>query len=224
MKRLNLDTWPRREHFHFFRGFAEPFFGLTVRVDCTEAIRDCRASGDSFFLRYLHDCLAAVNAVEAFRYRVEEDAVVVHDTIHASATIGREDGSFGFSYIPFTEDFTAFTVGARAEIARVRGRSGLEVGVAGADVIHFSALPWLDFTSLSHARSFDRPDSCPKISVGKVSERAGRLEMPVSIHVHHALMDGREVGQFVDCYRERLLTSGPDAPGTGTESSTGPER
>jgi chloramphenicol O-acetyltransferase type A len=30
-------------------------------------------------------------------------------------------------------------------------------------VIHFSAIPWLDFTSLSHARSYTFPDSCPKI-------------------------------------------------------------
>jgi chloramphenicol O-acetyltransferase type A len=35
--------------------------------------------------------------------------------------------------------------------------------------IHFSAIPWLNFTSLSHARSYTFPDSSPKISFGKMT-------------------------------------------------------
>jgi chloramphenicol O-acetyltransferase type A len=34
--------------------------------------------------------------------------------------------------------------------------------------IHFSAIPWLNFTSLSHARSYTFPDSSP-ISFGKMT-------------------------------------------------------
>jgi chloramphenicol O-acetyltransferase type A len=201
---LNVSTWPRREHFHFFRAFTEPFFGLTVRLDCTEAFRECKATGASFFLRYLHDCLSAVNATAAFRYRVEGDRVRVYDRIHASATIPRDDGTFDFSCIPFDPDPEVFRAGARREIDRIQRTSGLNVGVAGADVIHFSAAPWLDFTQNSHARNHNFPDSCPKITVGKVTERDGRLGMPVSIHCHHGLMDGREVGAFVDRFQAGL--------------------
>ncbi|CAH0999740.1 Chloramphenicol acetyltransferase 3 [Neolewinella maritima] len=197
MPYLNLDTWPRRAHFDFFRSFDEPFFGLTVRVDATAAYHHCKAGGHSFFLYYLHRCLQAVNAVEAFRYRIEGERVRIHDQIHASATIERADGTFDFSYIPYVADFTDFVKGAKLEIDRIQSTTGLNVGVAGADVIHFSAVPWLDFTSLSHARNLTLPDSAPKISIGKLTERDGRLGMPVSIHGHHALMDGREVGAFV---------------------------
>ena len=28
--------------------------------------------------------------------------------------------------------------------------------------------------------------------------------MPVSIHVHHALVDGLHVGQYIDCFQELL--------------------
>ncbi|PPK85799.1 chloramphenicol O-acetyltransferase type A [Neolewinella xylanilytica] len=204
MRFLDLPTWNRREHFAFFRQFEEPFFGLTVRVDCTEAYARSKQTGHSFFQWYLHKVLVSVNEVEAFRYRIRDDRVVIHDRIHASATINREDGTFDFSYIPFVPEFTDFAVGARREIDRIRTTSGLNVGVAGDDVIHFSAAPWLDFTALSHARQYRHPDSCPKISVGKVTERDGRLGMPVSIHAHHALMDGREVGAFVLRLEEQL--------------------
>ena len=206
---LDLSTWPRRAHFDFFRQFDEPFFGLTVRVDATEAYQYCKASGQSFFLSYLHKCLLAVNGVEAFRYRVEGGRVRVYDLIHASATIPRADGTFDFSYIPFAEDFSTFARGAEAEIDRIQSTTGLNVGVAGPDVIHFSAAPWLDFTDMSHARNLKFPDSAPKISVGKLTERDGRLGMPVSIHAHHGLMDGREVAEFVRLFEAELTSRVP---------------
>ncbi|MDN3724202.1 CatA-like O-acetyltransferase [Aequorivita sp. SDUM287046] len=70
--------------------------------------------------------------------------------------------------------------------------------------IHFSAIPWIDFTSISHARSFSHPDSCPKISFGKMTETNGRKSMPISIHGHHALMDGYHVGQFIDQFQKLM--------------------
>lgn len=204
MQVLDLATWPRRQHFDFFRRFDEPFFGVTVRVDCTAAAARCRDLGDSFFLFYLHKCLVAVNAVEEFRYRIDGERVVVYDRVGASATIGRSDGTFDFSNIPFLEDFSEFVKGAQEEIARIQFTTGLDTTMTMPDVIHFSAAPWLDFTSLSHARGFGSADSCPKISVGKVTEREGRMSMPVSIHGHHGLMDGLHVGKFVEAFQGAL--------------------
>ncbi|HAI84531.1 MAG TPA: chloramphenicol acetyltransferase, partial [Chitinophagaceae bacterium] len=57
-----------------------------------------------------------------------------------------------------------------------------------------------DFTSLSHARSFSFADSCPKISFGKMTVNQDKRTMPVSVHVHHALMDGYHVAQFIDLF------------------------
>ncbi|WP_116107841.1 chloramphenicol acetyltransferase [Lewinella sp. IMCC34191] len=202
---LDIDRWNRRNHFAFFRQFEEPFFGLTVRVDCTDAYARARERGQSFFLTYLHAVMCAVNEVEAFRYRIRGEQVVIHDSIHASATINRDDGTFDFSLIPFEPDFEAFTLGARREIDRIAATTGLNPGVAGDDVIHFSAVPWLDFSSLSHARQYRHPDSCPKISVGKMTRREGRMGMPVSVHGHHALMDGREVGAFFECLERYMV-------------------
>ncbi|MGB3798406.1 MAG: chloramphenicol acetyltransferase [Lewinella sp.] len=196
MTLLDLEGWNRREHYAFFREFEEPFFGITTRVDCTAAYEQSRERGQSFFLTYLHAVMKAVNEVEAFRYRIRGEQVVIHDSVHASATINRPDGTFDFSRIPFRTDFVEFAQGAQREIDRIAATSGLNVGVAGDDVIHFSAVPWVDFTALSHARQFRHPDSCPKISVGKMTRRDGSLQMPVSVHGHHALLDGREVGDF----------------------------
>jgi chloramphenicol O-acetyltransferase type A len=86
----------------------------------------------------------------------------------------------------------------------VQNASGLEPALSGENFIHYSSIPWLRFTSLSHARSFRHRDSIPKISFGKMVEHDGRRLFPMSVHAHHGLMDGYQVGQYVDLFQALL--------------------
>lgn len=203
-KPLDLNKWSRKEHFKFFKQFEEPFFGVTVDISCTTAYKKCKETNISFFLYYLHKALIAANRVEPFRYRIENDKVYTYDKVHASPTINRPDGTFGFAYIDYYQDFKKFKTQAKKEIDHVQNTQGLEPAVSGENVIHFSSLPWIDFTSISHARSFSHADSCPKISFGKMTEENDIKTMPVSVHVHHALMDGYHVGQFIDKFQKQM--------------------
>jgi chloramphenicol O-acetyltransferase type A len=108
--------------------------------------------------------------------------------------------------MPYSQDITTFVADAQKEIERVRNTPGLFTRTFDSDnLIHFSALPWVNFTSLSHARSYTFPDSCPKISVGKMMiEEDGKRTMPVSVHVHHGLMDGYHVGLFFDALQKAM--------------------
>lgn len=203
--KLNLSTWPRKEHFGFFSKFEEPFFGLVATIDCTKGYASAKANNISFFIYYLHKVVAAVNSVEEFRYRISGNEVFVYDRVDASATLTRDDNTFGFSLMEYNPDIEVFSANAKAEIERVRNTPGLFTREFDNDnIIHFSAIPWVDFTSLSHARSFTFPDSCPKISVGKMTEKNGVKTMPVSVHVHHGLMDGYHVGLFFDALQKAM--------------------
>lgn len=194
MKQLfDLENWPRKDHFHFFNQFEEPFFGVCVSIDCTIAYQKSKAEGLSFFLYYLHQCLAAANAIQPFRLRIENRQVYLYDQVNASAVINRDDQTFGFSYIDYHPQFSEFQQIGKKEIERIKNSTGLVPAGSGDNVLHISAMPWLDFTSLSHARSFSFNDSCPKISFGMMTIKDNIRTMPVSIHVNHALMDGYHV-------------------------------
>jgi chloramphenicol O-acetyltransferase type A len=95
---------------------------------------------------------------------------------------------------------------ASIELDRVRQRDDIERYLE-ANVIRYSVLPWFDFTSISHARDYSHEDTAPRITFGKITEADGRSTMPVSIHVHHALVDGLHVAQFVEKFQQSL-----DAP------------
>jgi chloramphenicol O-acetyltransferase type A len=203
---IDLTTWNRREHFEFFSRFEEPFFGLVANIDCTPALAEAKRLGVPFFLYYLYHAVQALNAVENLRYRIEDGHVYIYDHIHASATIGRPDHTFSFSFIEQQDELAEFVRGAQAEIAAVQTSTGLRLSPATArvDVIHFSALPWVRFTGLTHARSFTHPDSAPKISVGQTFQEGAATLMPVSVNVHHGLADGYHVGLFLAEFQRRL--------------------
>lgn len=203
---LDLENWNRKEHFEHFSKMEEPFFGVTVEIDCTKAYQTAKNLKTSFFIFYLHKTLVAVNSIENFKYRISEGKIYINDCIDVSATIGREDGTFGFSFIEYNADFKIFESNALTEIERIQKTSGLFTRPFDYDnLIHFSAIPWLNFTSLSHARSYSYPDSCPKISFGKMmASKTGKKTMAMSVHVHHGLMDGLHVGQFVDLFQELM--------------------
>jgi chloramphenicol O-acetyltransferase type A len=203
-QKLDIGHWVRKDHYHFFKQFEEPFFGVCINIDCTNAYSIARKSGISFFLYYLYQSLKAANAIEPFKYRIINDEVFVFDTVHASPTINRPDGTFGFSYIDYHPSFEAFIIAAKKEMDWVQNSKGLVPAVSGENVIHYSSIPWIHFTALSHARSFSFKDSSPKISFGKMTEENGKRTMPVSIHVHHALMDGFHVGQFIDLFQQLM--------------------
>lgn len=203
---LDLENWNRKEHFAHFCKMEEPFFGVTVEIDCTQAYQTAKELKTSFFIYYLHKTLVAVNAIENFKYRIAEGKIYINNQIDASATIGREDGTFGFSLIEYNPDFKIFEQTALAEIERIQNTTGLFTRSFDDDnLIHFSAIPWLNFTSLSHARSYTFPDSCPKISFGKmIASETGKKTIAMSVHVHHGLMDGLHVGQFVDYFQNLM--------------------
>ncbi|RFZ84333.1 chloramphenicol acetyltransferase [Mucilaginibacter terrenus] len=204
-KKIDLDNWSRKEHFEFFNKFEEPYYSVVVNVDVTKAYSNAKEQGLSFFLYYLHCALSAVNQVESFKYRVEGTELFLYDKINVSPTVDRADGSFGFGFIEFEPELKSFVQTASATLERLRAATGLfSPNSDRQDVIHFSALPWLNFTGLTHARSFTWRDSVPKVSVGKVTEDNGRKLMPVSVTVHHGLTDGRHVGEFVELFQQWL--------------------
>jgi chloramphenicol O-acetyltransferase type A len=201
--RIDLETWDRRALFRFFSTFSEPYHGVCLRVDCTESFLYAKDHAQSVFLTLVHRSLVAVNQVENLKTRILDGEVWRYDQINGGSAVGRPNGTIGFGHYPFQTSLQQFVRTASAEVERVKGRDDLERH-ATPDLIRYSVLPWLDFTSVSHARDFSKVDSAPYITFGKITEASGRRTMPVSIHVHHALADGLHVAQFVELFQNHL--------------------
>lgn len=203
MKVIDINTWNRKLHYKHFIALKDPYFSVVIPFDVTRAYAFSKANNISFFGKYLHDCMKGINDVENFKYRIENDKVVVHNVIHASATIERTDNTFGFSFIEFNEDWNVFIKNIEAEKERINNTLELYPPKNGSNCIHCSALPWLQFSGHKEPVS-GVLDSVPKIAFSKVDKTKRKLIMNVSISVNHALVDGYHVGLFVEKFQEYL--------------------
>ncbi|PKN96561.1 MAG: chloramphenicol acetyltransferase [Chloroflexi bacterium HGW-Chloroflexi-5] len=202
--KIDLAGWKRREHFEHFCRLDNPFWSLVVDVDCTSAAAAARSSGWSFFLLYLHASLQAANRVPEFGWRIIGDEVRCYGPLHASATIMRDDETFGCCFIEYRSDFMEFAANAQRQIELVKARDGMCLeNDLRHDQVYFSSLPWLKFSALTFACNL-KTDSVPKIIFGQASLKDGKKLMPVALQVHHALIDGRQVARFFDLFQQAL--------------------
>ena len=112
-KIIDIATWNRREHYEHFSAFDDPFFGVTVNVDCTRAYQEAKDKGVSFSLLVLHRIVTAAAAVEEFRYRIEGNRVVCYDSLLPEATVGRADHTFSFAALNTIRTNSSLFVGQK---------------------------------------------------------------------------------------------------------------
>ena len=206
MKIIDIETWNRKEHFEFFSKMTSPYFGITTEVDCTKAYINAKENGHSFFAHYLHKSMIAANSVEELRLRIIDRQVVLFERINAGATVGRADGTFGFIFVNFSDDFETFNKELQNEIQTVLNSTGLRLNNDDIkkDLIRHSTIPWTSFTGLLHPTNFDRTESVPKITFGKFSIREGKKYLPVSIEAHHGLVDGFHLAKYLSEFQRQL--------------------
>ena len=202
---IDISTWSRRGNFEFFRDFVNPNLGVTVRVDVRHAYDAAKTNGVSFFLSYFYAILGAVNEIQEFHYRFDQEGnVVYYDRIDGLAPIRVEEkDNFAEMVFPFAEDFDTFCQTARQVIALAASTDPYEQAEAMTDynVILVSALPKLNFTSFCNTQRNLRGNDYPLCVIGKMGDDK---TMPVSITVHHGFADGEHISRFFKLVQEKL--------------------
>ena len=202
---LDLDTWPRRAVFEFYRNFDKPYFNICTRLDVSNLVNEMKHHPSaSMFLTYHYFALRAANEIEQFRYRLRDGRVLVHDVINGGTTLMLPNETFTLVYFDYAKTFAEFIGPAQRAVEETRNAGGFHPRHEDDARIHCTTLPWISFTSFSHARNWRREDSVPKISFGKFTKENDRTLMPFSVEVHHALVDGLHVGRYVTRIEEML--------------------
>ena len=202
---LDVANWSRRELFEFFIGYSNPYFNVCTSVDVTKLIALVRGRpGVKISLAIHYFALRIANEIEPFRYRLKDEKVFVYDVINGGTTVLLPNESFAYAYFDYEHDFEAFITGMGEAIDEIRTGSGKLKPTMRDDVIYHTTLPWISFTSFAHARTRGRGDSVPRIVFGKFARENERMMMPISLEVHHALMDGLHVGRYLSRLEEAL--------------------
>jgi len=203
---LDIANWSRRQTFEFFVNYTHPYFNVCAAVDITGLKKFVDERGVKISLAVHYFAMRIANEIEPFRYRLKDDKVFVYDVVDGGTTVLLPNETFSLAYFEYHKDFERFVTEMGKAVEEVRTGTGELKPTMRDDVIYHTTLPWISFTSFAHARNKGRGDSIPRIVFGKFTTEHGRLMMPISVEVHHALMDGLHVGKYLTRIEESLAT------------------
>lgn len=204
-KYLDIDSWKRKNQFYFFKNYDNPFYNICTDVEVTNFYRFIKSNKLSFFLSNLFLSIKAANNLEEFRYRIKGNSVIIFDKINPSSTILNDDNTFKFCRFKYYENFNEYLTKAENTLKdALQTKNILNPEADKINVIHYSTIPWIRFNSISHARKYGTDDSIPKIVFGKYYKNNFKMMLPVSIEVHHSLIDGYHVAEYLKLYQSYL--------------------
>ena len=212
---IDMNTWPRREHFHYFAHMAPTGYSLTAEVDVTRLRAALKRRELRFYPAYLWLVTHSLNAQEAFRLAEKEGVLGVYDTLTPLyAVFHRDDKTFSMQWTAFDEDFAAFYRGWIRDQERYGENHGFLArrdALPPENAYTVSCMPWVSFRHFA-VHSYDsKAYYFPSVEAGRFEEWDGRTILPLSITCHHAATDGWHVKGFLeqlqreaDGFEERL--------------------
>jgi len=203
MKYIDVEKWNRKAAYEFFKNYESPFFNITAQLDVTELYRFCKANNLSFSLANLFYSLQSANEIREFRIRLLNDKVVEFDKIHATQTILNDDETFSFCYFENKKNVFDFNEDGKASIEKYRKLKSFDVENDRMDLLYYSVIPWVSFTSFKNAMKLDDRQTIPRMVFGRMFDDGDRKKLPHSVEIHHAIADGFHVGKYFMSLQEK---------------------
>ena len=213
-RKINMETWPRREHFQYYRNTVVCGYSLTARVDVTEALDFARRAEKRFYGCLLYAAARSVNEMDEMRMMVTpEGEPGIWDVVHPNFTVFHEgDKTFTDLWTEYVPDFPSFYQGFAQVLEEYGDCHGIK-GRPGQPGNFFcaSCVPWLDYTGYA-THSAGAPALFPILTFGRFTSENGRYTLPVTLTISHAAADGYHASQLFQKLEEnfRIFREMPD--------------
>lgn len=192
---LDMETYPRKEHFAYFTSLSYPYVGVTVQVDISGFPEKVKAKGYPFFLTLCYFVSKAANGVPQFRQRIEGSQIVEYDRCKTSHTVALEDGTYCYCTLEDTLPLEEYIPDAIAKQEAAKKKRSVADEDDAAELFFISTLPCLSYSSLIQPVPIPA-DSNPRITWGRYFEQEGKTLLPLTVLCHHGLVDGLHIAQF----------------------------
>ena len=191
-KLIDLERWPRREHFQYYREKLKCGYSLTGRVDVTALIKYAREKELKKFPCFMYVICRSVNELDEMKMMVTPEGMPgIWEEVHPNFTVFHpEDETFTDLWMEYYPSLPEFYHSFQETIARFGNCRGIK-GRPGQPPNFFcvSCVPWMDYTGYA-SHSVGEPALFPIVTFGKYTLSEGRYTMPVTVTISHAAADG----------------------------------
>lgn len=212
-KIIDKNTYYRKDVFRRFSEDCKCSVSMTARIDVTELADYSKNTNSKFYINFLYIFSKVLNSREDYRmdYWYKTDELICYDVIHPTHYVFHEDTETCTPvYTEYCEDYETFYHNAMNDVekAKLTRDYGLDDN-NHPNWFDASYIPWLSYDSLN----LELPDGylyfAPIVHWGRYREENGRLMMPVTVRLNHAIADGylvakvfhllqKEIAQFVN--------------------------
>lgn len=194
--KIDIATWDRKDLFELYTGKLKIRMELTADIDVTNLLQYAKKKGLRFYPTMIWAVSKIINSREEFRYGYNEAGeLILWDQVSPSYTdFNPETENFVKFITEYTDDLAEFHARAVADCAKHKNERGfLPQPPNNFDI---SCLPWVRYRNLSLQIESEEKSLFPIVIWGKYQEENGRVMMPVTTIVHHAVSDGFHLSRF----------------------------
>ena len=193
-KVIDINDYYRKGVFRHFTEDCKCSVSMTARVDVTDLVKRSKETNTKFYINFLYLLSKTLNSRDDYRmqYLWQSNELICYDVINPTQYVFHEDTETCTPvYTNYSPDYSEFYKNAVADVeAAKQTREYLLDAENHPNWFDASYVSWLSYDSLN----VELPDGyiylLPIINWGKYREENGRLMMPLTVRLNHAIADG----------------------------------
>ncbi len=208
---IDREKYYRKGVYRHFTEDCKCSTSMTAVIDVTELAASSKETGTKFYINFLYILSRVLNSRDDYRmqYLWQTDELVCYDVINPIQYVFHEDTETCTPvYTKYYEDYGEFYTHALADLEAAKSTRDYMLDAANhPNWFDASYISWLSYDSLN----IELPDGylyfLPIVNWGRYREENGRLKMPVTVRLNHAVADGylvanvyrlleKEMGEF----------------------------
>ncbi|MGN5762721.1 CatA-like O-acetyltransferase, family 1 [Acinetobacter calcoaceticus] len=198
-KVIDKENWHRKDHFDFYNKFDNSCFNLCVPIKAQKLYEFAKDNNESFFQLTLFAILQAANSVPQMKQRLLGADIIEYSTINVMTPIMTTREAFRQVMCNFEPNFSIFSDQLSQKIIDVKDSKAGPMIVQGENFFCASCLPWLHFSSITHAE-YHFSAAVPTLTWGKLEKGV----IPISCKFNHSFVDGLHASRFFSQVEENL--------------------
>ena len=193
-KVIDKETYYRKGVFRHFSEDCKCSTSMTARIDVTDLVAYSKRTKTKFYINFLYLLSKVLNSREDYRmgYLWQTNELICYDVINPTQYVFHEDTETCTPvYSQYREDYETFYADALRDVEKAKNTREYLLDTANhPNWFDASYISWLSYDSLN----IELPDGylffAPIVNWGRYREEGGKLMMPVTVRLNHAIADG----------------------------------
>lgn len=202
---IDMEKWKRKEWFEHYLNEVRCTYSMTVNIDITNLQVIRKTHNVKLYPILIFFLSEVVNKFEEFRMDFDDYGKLGYwDIVHPSYTIfNQESETFSSIWTEYEVNFLKFYNLYQRDVKQYMQVGGF-APKNNTPPNHFSisSIPWTSFTGFNLNIYGNGTYLRPIFTFGKHFEQEGKVLLPLSVQVHHAVCDGFHVSRLIEEFQD----------------------